>query len=603
MHSFKTYIVDETNRQAYEACQALARGEGEPVLFLYGASGAGKTHLLRAIEEERRCSAPDTVTLYIPLELSAYNWAEGWALPRADYLLLDEIADLKGRTATQEYVAGLLAQVLRRGTQLVLTSVWDPSAYPVFFDTLRCAGVPVRMVRFEQPDPELRKARTIQLAEEQGVDLPPEIVGRIVDRAAGNLSRIPATVNHLAFLQRMEGALPVSRMAAEVDSIWGNAPRLSQKDPEGIRYLLNSAGLQGALKSLKEVIRLLAEEAIDGDCRRLEVTLCKDGGICLRSVGGGAVLDDTPVEGKPAWYNSFCRWYDGSKSGQEMSADEQRFRWYEVTSEESSPFPMEWKNMLGRFTVPQQTSAYMTVVTVRQGVRTTLRFRKGYAVAALRAKTEEPSGMMIRFQPDPEVFGGTEIPFAEVERMLRELAVTIAGLECVLIDERTGESARHFYPGGVRDYAGSCLAGEATPLWLSEQETVEQTSSGLQKPVARLQVVLAFTRRSAPVECYHNYRLLNYGGTHLQVLKRGIRRALRAELPALFAAPAKKKELAGHMLLIVNSYCPVILSAYENGSCEAICSRTITAMAQAWCGEGLRDYLHQNRSLIQTLLG
>ena len=62
-YSFENFIVGEENRHAFAAAMAAAEEPGKVYnpLFLFGANGVGKTHLLRAVARELRLRNPALV--------------------------------------------------------------------------------------------------------------------------------------------------------------------------------------------------------------------------------------------------------------------------------------------------------------------------------------------------------------------------------------------------------------------------------------------------------------------------------------------------------------------------------------------------------------
>jgi DNA replication protein DnaC len=60
--TFENYEVNRTNREAYEACQRVAK-EGTHGIMLWGKNGVGKTHLLVALMKEY-----DRLHSYVPVQ-------------------------------------------------------------------------------------------------------------------------------------------------------------------------------------------------------------------------------------------------------------------------------------------------------------------------------------------------------------------------------------------------------------------------------------------------------------------------------------------------------------------------------------------------------
>jgi len=86
-------------------------------------------------------------------------------------------------------------------------------------------------------------------------------------------------------------------------------------------------------------------------------------------------------------------------------------------------------------------------------------------------------GTLIRFRPDPEIFGAQEFKAARLYRLCRSKAYLFRGVEIrwsadpsLVKDETPPQAVLHF-PGGLRDFLGSAIEGQATVVpapWAGE---------------------------------------------------------------------------------------------------------------------------------------
>lgn len=69
-NSFENFVVGKSNNYAYAAAKKVAENPGTAYnpLFIYGKSGLGKTHLLKAIENYMRSKNPDASIIYVTSE-------------------------------------------------------------------------------------------------------------------------------------------------------------------------------------------------------------------------------------------------------------------------------------------------------------------------------------------------------------------------------------------------------------------------------------------------------------------------------------------------------------------------------------------------------
>lgn len=139
---FDNYIVGSANRLAAAAARAVADTPGAVYnpLFIYSASGLGKTHLAAAIGWQVAQRQPDVMVDYVTVDEfveqlhvaistgQAESFRQRYA--RMDVLLLDDVQFLTGRRETQGELLRLFNQMQDQGRQIVMTSDRPPSEIP-----------------------------------------------------------------------------------------------------------------------------------------------------------------------------------------------------------------------------------------------------------------------------------------------------------------------------------------------------------------------------------------------------------------------------------------------------------------------------------------
>ena len=135
-YRFDTFVVGDSNEFAYAAAQAIVNNRGHLYnpLFIYGASGLGKTHLLQAIGNALRAQEEDVRVLYTTSEDFTNNYINSIAslgkelsnfrskYRKADVLLIDDIQFLANKVRTQEEFFHTFNALFSSGKQIVLTA-------------------------------------------------------------------------------------------------------------------------------------------------------------------------------------------------------------------------------------------------------------------------------------------------------------------------------------------------------------------------------------------------------------------------------------------------------------------------------------------------
>lgn len=227
-YTFDRFIVGDTNRLAQAASLAVA---GRPArrynpLFLYGATGLGKTHLMQAIANRMLADGTAARICYIPAEqfvnemvTAIYEQSTGAFRARYrsyDLLLVDDVQFLRRKEHTQEEFFHTFNVLYNAGRQIVLTS----DRHPKELD-----GLEERLVsRFEwglvadvgRPDYETRVAILRRKADEDGVLMAPGILDLIARRCTASVRELEgAIIKLLAFssLTRQELTLDLAHVA------------------------------------------------------------------------------------------------------------------------------------------------------------------------------------------------------------------------------------------------------------------------------------------------------------------------------------------------------------------------------------------------------
>jgi chromosomal replication initiator protein len=152
-YTFNHFVIGKSNELAAAAAQAVAQAPGKYYnpLFLYGATGLGKTHLMQAVAHDVLARSPSTRITFVGTEqftnemVAAIQTRTNHEFRRryreTDILLVDDVHFLKGKEGTQEEFFHTFNALYEAGRQIILTSDRPPREIP---------GIEARLVsRFE----------------------------------------------------------------------------------------------------------------------------------------------------------------------------------------------------------------------------------------------------------------------------------------------------------------------------------------------------------------------------------------------------------------------------------------------------------------------
>jgi chromosomal replication initiator protein len=210
-YTFDNFVIGKSNELAAAAAQAVAASPGKVYnpLFIYGATGLGKTHLMQAVAHEIAQRVPGTRIRFVSGEqftnemvLSIRNRSQPEFRRRyreTDLLLADDVHFLKGKEATQEEFFHTFNALYEAGRQIILTSDRPPSEIP---------GLEARLVsRFqwgmvadvELPELEHRIAILQNKARQDYVklEIPDEVIQFIAEHVRSSVRELEGAINKL----------------------------------------------------------------------------------------------------------------------------------------------------------------------------------------------------------------------------------------------------------------------------------------------------------------------------------------------------------------------------------------------------------------------
>lgn len=225
--TFAGFVVGPSNRLAAAAARRVADSPGAAYnpLFIYAASGLGKTHVLMSVGNAIRRSNPTLTVTYATVEPLAEGLADpagGEAfrskLQSARVLLLDDVQSLAERKDLQEDLLVVWDAVTSRGGQLVLASDRPPSEISGLDRRLatRFSG---GLVADIAPPTHEERVMIVRRKSEDGAHRlaagVPEVIARV---AFGNVREVHGALNRVIAVQEVEQRLVT---AGEIPKLLG----------------------------------------------------------------------------------------------------------------------------------------------------------------------------------------------------------------------------------------------------------------------------------------------------------------------------------------------------------------------------------------------
>ncbi len=242
-YTFESFVVGGSNQLAYAASMAVADAPGQSYnpLFLYGAVGLGKTHLLQAIGS--RAQAAGRSVAYVTCEQFTNEFLAAIKDRRtesfraryrsADLLLIDDVQFISGKEGTQEGFFHTFNALHDSGRQIVLTCDRPPSALPLLEERLRSRFEWGLLADIGQPSLETRTAMLSTFAESAPVAVPREVIDFIAERTKSNVRLLQGSLNRVTAMAHFTNT-PVTIELAQSALGVAAAQDLGESSPKAI---------------------------------------------------------------------------------------------------------------------------------------------------------------------------------------------------------------------------------------------------------------------------------------------------------------------------------------------------------------------------------
>ena len=199
-YNFETFIEGESNKLSRSVAEAVALNPAKTIfnpLFIYGASGVGKTHLVNAIGTKIKELYPDKRVLYVSAHLFQVQYTDSVRnntvndfinfYQTIDVLIIDDIQEFAGVTKTQNTFFHIFNHLHQNGKQLILTSDRSPVLLQGVEERLITRFKWGMVAELEKPTVELRRDILRNKIRRDGLQFPPEVVDYIAENVSDSV--------------------------------------------------------------------------------------------------------------------------------------------------------------------------------------------------------------------------------------------------------------------------------------------------------------------------------------------------------------------------------------------------------------------------------
>ena len=289
---FDNFIEGKGNQFAKAAAMSVSETPGQTPfnpLLVYSIPGMGKTHLLQAIGNFALKNRPSMRVVYLTSDKFTLEFITAIQQNRSaefanhyrniDMLLLDDAQFFESKEGTQEQFFHLFNGLFQQGKQIVLTTDRPPNELTGLQDRLVSRFQSGLIVDIQPPDLETRIAILMKKAEDDGLEIPYEVVEFMASSIKSDIRSMEGALVRLLALSSLKRVDITMELAKQVlEDILGKSA-------------FTDVSIDHVLKFVSREMKV-SERQILGKGRTMEVALARQTAMYIsRELTGSSLIN------------------------------------------------------------------------------------------------------------------------------------------------------------------------------------------------------------------------------------------------------------------------------------------------------------------------
>jgi DNA gyrase subunit B len=321
------------------------------------------------------------------------------------------------------------------------------------------------------------------------------------------------------------------------------------------------------------------DEAINGFCDQITITIGKDGSCSVEDNGRGIPVDNHPKFNKPALEIIMTTLHSGAKFSNKSYSASGGLHGVGIS-------------------VVNALSEFVRVTVWRDGAEWVQEFSRGKALGKLKRTAEiRKKGSKVTFIPDSQIFNKREFNKKWIVERAESKAFLNSGLSITIIDERDDTKEKFHYENGIRDYLKKLLEGK------------EPIGAGYfyhnQKNGIHVEVALQWTESTeTTIYSYANSVYTSEGGAHEAGLRNGLTKTLRSHiertLPKAKAIAVTSDDVREGLVAVLSIF--LANPQFQGQTKEKLNNPEAQTIVDSTVKSAFERYLLENPSTAETVM-
>ncbi len=348
---------------------------------------------------------------------------------------------------------------------------------------------------------------------------------------------------------------------------------------------IGDTGIKGVHHLIWELVDNCVDEAMEGHCDLIVVTLRDDGSVSVQDNGRGIPVDEHSTEKRSALEVVMTMLHAGGKFDKENYA----------VSGGLHGVGLSVVNGLAAWCEVEVCSKLIDP----EGRVYRQRYARGVPETELQVgEPKSNTGTTIRFQPDDTIFETVDYNQETVAHRLRELAFLNSGLKMVLRDERADTEESFHYEGGIEAFVDYLDEGKTqlhAPVVFSGERDGVWTEIALAYNDSYAQSIFSYVNTIHTAE----------GGTHETGFRTALTRSLNAYAAKNNLLKSEKFSLSGDdtregLTSVISTKVPE--PQFEGQTKEKLGNSEVRGIVESLVTEKLNEFFEENPGVVKRIL-
>ena len=344
---------------------------------------------------------------------------------------------------------------------------------------------------------------------------------------------------------------------------------------------IGNTGLEGLHHLVYELVDNSVDEALEGYCDRISITIHRDNSVTCEDNGRGIPVALHEGENMSALELVLTKLHAGGKFDKES---------YKYSA---------GLHGVG-LSVVNALSEYLEVEVRRAGKVYFQRYERGNKITNLKVIGDtDKTGTKVKFKPDKSIFESVEFSNEVLAHRMREISFLNNGIYIVLIDERKGKRQEFKHEGGVKSFVKflntnkTVLFGE--PIYISSsKQTIDSLEVAIQYNDGYNENINSFVNNVNTQE----------GGSHIAGFRSALTRSINNFIQTN-STQKNKENVSGDDIkegLVAVLSIKVQNPQFEGQTKTKLGNSEIKGFVESILNEKLSEYFEINQNIAKTII-